>query len=166
MLRFAKKNVTPPGSYRYQDPDTNQYFEAPHMMKLASDVRKHRTANKLELPDDLSAVIEDWMCRHLPSGICRDEHGRMASSGIHYYTAETSVRQTSIAVRIMRAAKRNPVKIEDAENRAILCVACEYNLPMAGCMSCRGVKDIIDGMRHGKNTSQDLLLQVCGFLVY
>jgi hypothetical protein len=163
MLSLAKRNITPPGGYRYIDPDTERSFEAPSLSVLVQQVKKHRVANELEVPENIEAVIEDWICRHLPAGLCKDASGRISTQGMFRHTAESCIRQTSKLRTIMRQQNRNSVSVEVAETRAIVCAACAYNFPMAGCMSCRGIKDIIENMRNGKKTSSDMLLQVCGF---
>lgn len=162
MLKLAKKNTTPPGGYFYVDPNSKQRITAPHMQGLVAKVIIHRKSNKFEIADNLSDVIEDWLCRHLPPGLCRDNSGRISTRGIHYRTAENAVRNSSLLSRIMRRSGRNPVNKKISDKRAAVCVACEFNLAMAGCMSCRGVKSIIDNMRYGKKTSHDKQLRVCG----
>lgn len=162
MLSLASKTTTPPGGYRYQDEDTNQLFEAPHMAALVDVVTKHRVANDLEVPKDLPAIIEDWLCQHLPPGVCKNASGRIVKSGVYYHTAENCVRNTSVLSKTMRREKRNFVAQDVADERAAICIVCEYNSAPLGCLTCRGVKTMIDSMRHGKTTPYDEKLWVCG----
>lgn len=162
MLTFAKNNVTPPGGFKYEDEDTKQKFEGPTLREVTKAASLHRTSNSLIVPPNFEEIIEDWMCRHAPPGICKTPHGHVVRSGSTYSTASSAIRSTSIASKIMRRSNRKPVPQKTASDRASICSQCAGNLPMAGCMSCRGVKGVIQDMRGGKGTKYDKRLHVCG----
>jgi hypothetical protein len=162
MLKLARKNVTPPGGFRYVDSDTNQKFSAPDMARLVKKVTVHRTSNKLPIPDDLPERIEDWLCGKMPAGICKDSRGRTVRYGAAHKTAESAVRATMLIHRIMQRASRSNVKTRVANARAAVCRDCSKNLPFAGCMSCRGVRSIIENLKRGRRTAHDDKLMACG----
>ena len=161
MLRFAKQNVTPPGSYRYIDADTNQQFTSENMGTLVSQVRMHRKANSLSAIPDLHSVIEDWICQRMPAGICKTESGQLVKHGVTHKTAETSVRATQL-IHSMSKRSRGPKPTQEVvEQRAKVCVDCPRNVPFAGCMSCRGVTSIVKEMKRGRKTDVDSQLMTC-----
>jgi hypothetical protein len=71
MLKFARRNVSPPGGlYFYVVPETDFRIEWPTFDGLELKVREHMYNNDIRVPAGLSAIIEDYMCRHLPESVC------------------------------------------------------------------------------------------------
>ncbi len=122
MLRLAKRSTTPPGGFRYIDADTDYRFKAPTMQQLVKKVAAHRHANELDIPSDIYEIIEDWICRRLPKGLCLSPNGRVTHSGVAHRTAEASVRATMLISRINKKLGRGPVDEATSNTRAKFCI--------------------------------------------
>lgn len=160
MLKLLKRDTTPPGGFRYIDPDTNVPISAFSMRDLVRLSTSHRNANKLPIPENFQAIIEDWICQQMPAGVCVTEGGFIVTSGVQ--TSFNIIRLTMAAHKIMKAKKRVPTTHDEALRRAAICVVCSKNVPATGCSSCKGVKDIIKSMRSiGAATQYDTKLESC-----
>lgn len=66
-LLFRSPFETPPGRYRYIQPETQKPFDNfPTFDALKAAVRAHRQGNNLPIGTDFDAELQDWMCRHMP----------------------------------------------------------------------------------------------------
>ena len=161
MLRLLRPSVTPPGHFRYVDPNTGHVTRAPNLVQVVSAAIAHRKANKLEIPDHFAEVIQDWLCRQIPNGMCVDEHGR-PSKGMYRRSAESSVRATMALSKLGKRLGHALVSQPAATSRAAVCIQCSLNVPLAGCLGCRGVKSILEELKRGKGTEHDSELLGCG----
>lgn len=156
MLKFARRNVGPPGGmYFYVVPETDQRFEYPTFIGLELLVREHYYNNDIRLPEALPAAIEDYMCRHLPEGFCTgrtDGEVRRAKTLTFWVVSDNTFRMLS----------HDGVfeKPEEAERRAKICLSCNNNL-MGICSSCSGLKLRFAAQMRGLSTTQDRFLGVC-----
>jgi len=106
--------------------------ENPTFIGLVINVRKHRHANGLSCDMDvLEQQIEEWLCDQLPSGFCVDDKGRpVQGRGLTMSQIEEA----------MKPVRKSPVVTQAiAEERAAICVKCEYNIPSGVCETCKGV---------------------------
>lgn len=163
MMTFAERNAVPPGGFRVIDPDTKTAFHDPYNIRnVIANWRIHRAANGLKAIENPEDYIIDWICHRLPPGSCHDPSGRKVMSGrAGYRTAESSVRATMLLRAIH---KRNGGKIVEqrlANERAAICQVCKFNIPSAGCMSCRGVRSVIDGLTAGRSINNPDRLLSC-----
>jgi len=161
MLRLVKQRVTPPGGWRYIEPTTKQQFTAPTMSKLLDKVSVHMRSNELRVPKDLPDVVEDWICRRLPKGLCKDPKGGPVIYRGYHRSTESSVRATMALHRLDQKTTGKVVDQATANYRASICVNCSENVPSAGCMSCRGVKSILENIKRGRKSDQDNRLMAC-----
>lgn len=168
-MKLAERNAVPPGGYRFIDPDTKAQFHNPYdITKVERDVRIHRQSNGLPAIPNLREVIIDWMCHRLPPKTCMGSLGEpILINGNHYRTAESSVRATMLMRAFHRSTGGKSVDEKVANERGRICAVCPSNIPSAGCMSCRGIRSIIDGLiqgRHVDNPDRLLSCKVDGVL--
>lgn len=155
MLKLKLRNVTPPGGYRYVDPDTQYPFVAGFLSDLVDKVKAHRRGNKLSIPADLSERIEDWMCRSMPDGVCVSTDTNSSWRGSKRLVEDT-INRTVGAFRHSRV-----VNEQTANERAEICIACSHNVRTPGCSSCRGVNRITKELAGGRWTKADSRLHSC-----
>ena len=158
MLKLILKNVTPPDGFRYIDPDTKRAFRDMNLEDLTKQAVAHRVANKLNV-DNYQAVIEDWLCRQMPDGICSGNSPVFTGfAGVHR-TAENTVNAT---LSLYKATQGAPIVSQDeAERRAKICKACDRNVPFSGCSSCRGVKQAVEELLRGRRILKTYGLHAC-----
>lgn len=161
MQRFKQPNVVPPGNeFFYVVEDTGAYFAHHQMPILLQKVRAHLVANKLPIPDDLEADVEDYICRHVPEGFCKGEPTGPRSVVV----TPRSVREfTNVLFRSLGAVLRGQspyVTMQEAERRAGICVNCPMN-NRSVCSTCSGLRGWVRALVPGKKTELDNHLHVC-----
>ena len=159
MLKIIAKDTTPPFGFRYVDPDTSFPFVADYLQQLVEKVRAHRQANKLAVPENLSDVVENFICHNCPPGICRSPDGEKYTGGRSRESVENI---TNATLRVARS--RQFVSKEEAERRAAICSSCSENSPRRHCGSCRGTNNIIKEILGNRSTQNDPHLGVCDSL--
>ncbi len=158
MLKFKDPRITPPGGYIYQDPDTEQKFGACYLKDLVEKVRVHRASNELEVPPNLPAIIEDYICKRIPPSMTT-EPAREQDFRERRLTLETVRRGTQIAMKAWKRTGKTVSK-KEAKRRAQVCLKCIFNTDSTACASCHGLKTgVRDTM--GVKTDDDKALKVC-----
>ena len=133
LLQLRYKHFSPPGQkWFYICPGTGAYFESLQSMHdLEEMVRRHYWANEsLVMPSDLSALIEDHMCRELPPGLCIGKDDRDPST-----LRLTFFEVIEATEKFFRGQKRALATLPEAERRASICVKCSEN-SRGMCTSC------------------------------
>lgn len=84
MLKFRIKRIIPPGGlYFFEVEQTKTMFRSPTMSSLLAQVERHLQENKLEVPENLPALVEDFICRNVPEGFCYgDPEGRPITKAV------------------------------------------------------------------------------------
>jgi hypothetical protein len=166
MLTFKYRHSYPPdGIFAYIVPETGMAFDATRLEVLVNQVSEHYVANKLAVPQNLEAIIIDYVCRRMPTGACIGvpEPGlpvfkTLSVSQIRDFSKLLYYRVTS-AVR-----NEDPyVKLGEAARRAAICAACPLNLKSV-CSTCDGLKEfggrfLFDPDK--QTTPHDAELKVC-----
>lgn len=159
VLRY--KQYSPPGGvYFYTVPETGVSFEHGVLDALVLEVRQHYVANKLTPPENLTAVIEDFICAQMPEGVCRG-HGTTESEAWKHVSPQQVKDFTKLIFEKRRLGERFFVSQEEAEKRATICASCPFNL-MNLCTTCTQLKGYAAKYLVGRATTQDRLLGVCG----
>lgn len=155
-MKFERRNIVPPGGkYFYEVPETKMFFEHPQFSSLELLVREHYYNNNIPLPEMLSGLIEDYMCRHLPKSFCigvSDGEFKRAKTLTYWVVADNTFRLLS--------HKEAYASAEEAEKRAAICMKCGNNLSGI-CSSCSGLKLRFAAQLRGLSTTQDRFLGVC-----
>lgn len=158
-MKFARRNVVPPGGiYFFEVPETKQYFSHPQFSHLEILVREHYYNNNITLPEGLPALMEDYMCRHLPESFClgcTEGELRRAKTLTYWVVADNTFR-----VLPRPGVDEVFATPEEAERRASICAACPNNLSGI-CSSCSGLKLRFAAQMRGLSTTHDRFLGVC-----
>lgn len=123
MKRLKDPNITPPGGWRFKDPDTGLDYNRRYKNRdeLFSHIRKYRAANRLQPLEKLQAIVERWICAHAAAaGACREEpKTRSVKQYIEGLTAVVRAKLASDSDRLCNQLV--------AEARAATCVRCPHN---------------------------------------
>lgn len=166
MYQYARPSITPRTGYVYTDPDTGVRFEESLHRTLVDTVARHRRANKLAVPPNLSDIIEDAICRMNPASFRTDRPvvaGSPASPPHPQQRGAVSLSAaTAATLRVLRARTSPLVDSTVVRERAAICRACAENLREPCCYSCKveSVFSPIVGAKH-RNLST-AMLGVCG----
>lgn len=156
MMRFKRKTQWPPGGvFFYQVPETKMFFDSrASKYDLLDQIVRHYGANKLEIPVDLEARVDDYICRNVPDGFCEgDTDGEKSPfRNLTVWTVEKNSR--NLLVGTAYADQKT------AESRVAKCLGCKNNLRHM-CASCTGLLQVIRGILGRRATPADSFLGVC-----
>lgn len=123
MRALKTPQITPPGGWRFVDPDTGfeynyNYRNLPHLLQHITD---YRAQNKLSPIADLQAIVENWLCFQ-PN---MDRHWR-------HVDRRRTVRQYFSGAKAYAKAKFSKESDylnsqAEAEARAEICANCFFN---------------------------------------
>ena len=162
MERFKNKMYVPPGGqWFYEVPETKAFFASRDSMRsLLKQVEAHYVGNKMPVPSDLEALVENHMCPRLPDGFCL---GVRAPSDRKYrpMTFFSIVKFTQTLVSRLFNNGDFFVDRAEAERRSKICVTCPENY-RGICTTCNGLRAIAAGLIGNRPpTSNDSRLEVC-----
>ncbi len=131
MMHFRFKHISPPGGwYFYTVPETETTFREPTFERVMERIVSHLKVNKLPVPDDLAARVEDYICRHVPPGFCFGE-----STGPRARTVTLAQIRDKTAALVAAGDKVTP---GEARLRLGICGQCKSN-DRRVCPSCVGL---------------------------
>jgi len=131
MGRFVNSTIVPPGGrYFYETPDTKCFFKEPTMSGLLRAIDKHYRDSGILVPPSLSELVEEYMCKYLPSGFCTGK-----PSGDRKIMGLSEIKEKTLKA-IRTADTRAPVG--DVKERAAICGNCPKN-NRSMCPSCIGL---------------------------
>jgi len=154
MLTFAHKRTVPPGgAYFYTVPDTGVVFREYSYDLLLSKLADYYNENKLTPPDNMKAVVEDYMCRFMPETFCHgDDDGK---------PRKKVVTLSTIREETLKIAAGNPrVLPGEAKRRALICSECPRN-DRQMCTSCSGLQAWARKLAGKSIEGLDAVLGVC-----
>lgn len=177
MKRLLNNHRTPPGGWRYVDPDTNFVFDRGYrsLEELAAHVRLYRKQNKLSAIKKVSAVIEDWLCAQPDVGQYCHECGAAKDKTLlspppveeepapeEPRTLRQYLQGAMAYIETVVAGDEGLVSQEVAEKRAAICSTCPHNRPTRGHSALgeytdRKVQELVGNRR----TSKDDKLWTC-----
>lgn len=161
MRTLVNFKSSPPGNYRYVDPDTGHTTEAIDHWTWLEKAKEHRVANNLPIPDDFFAQMQEQLCRTLPPELCT-----YSTTDPQYVNTNISWADVIGASRIYlewRKQGKPFVSQEEAERRAKICSGCYLNVRVQGCGGlCREIIRITTETNGERKTSQDSKLLNCG----
>jgi len=155
MLKYKVRNVVPPGNrYFYTVSETDTGFEHSVQSQLELMVQEHLVVNKLPVPADLSALIEDYICRHVPESFCfGEDEGRPRARVVTIFTVKDATQR-------LFAVNRKFVEQVVANRRASVCAQCTRNV-LGACSSCTGLPSWVAGLLERRLTPLDKSLGLC-----
>lgn len=168
MKHLYNVNVHPPGEFRYWVPETKTNLKTGGALTdLVKEIRAHYAVNGLTCPDNISDLVEDYICSELPGGWCHEEgigvvgeHSGDGSVALDY----TRMIDGTLTLARFLLGGRKIVDQSVAEKRGAICVSCRFNQTPLGCTSCnRGVIDrAVERVVGGARTSHWDQLHACG----
>jgi hypothetical protein len=161
MRQLKSTSTTPPGGWRYVDPDTRFVFDRDYrfLNDLLEHIKTFRAQNRLEPIPDLQMVVEEWLC-HQPN-----------MKG--YYKEVPNPRTMSQYLRgtraIARTLARSALRLsesycppEEAEARAAICEQCFHNdIPHEQSALAAMADTAIQELVGDRSTSKDRKLFTC-----
>ena len=159
MLRFRAKNIVPPGGkYFYAIEREGQptiEFEAYSYNTMITTVKNYYRANDMQIPVDLSAQIEDYICRRVPGSFCLgSDDGKPRAKVVTLQGLRKQAHDTAMPYR------GRFVEVGVAERRALVCASCEFN-DRTACPTCVGLVAWGEKFVGGLKTSYNSYLGVC-----
>ena len=154
MFQLAKPDVTPPGGYWYYDPDLETKYSEGLLATLVATVDRQRRINNLEVPPDLSNIIEDAICRKLPDELRKvrpaeppnpcsgppDGPFPSLSPTPSTKSNRTTVITERVAIHRTLSILRRTTRLipwDEAVPRTTVCRRCIHNVREPGCYSCK-----------------------------
>jgi hypothetical protein len=168
-LTLLRPGTTPPGGWRWTDPNTLTRLQADSFDALVQQAAAHRRVNSLDPIPELAVRVMDQICRQIPSSLCH-QTGVTAVGSFksdlsptnNANTARFSVGESLSRTLVLLRAHRHHVSQAEAERRAGICLKCPLNTREQVCYSC-SIKTVIDQWLGGsKTTGSDQMLALCG----
>jgi hypothetical protein len=163
---YRQHNLVPPGGrHFYTVPETDTYFEDVQLDRLTRKVQEHYAANGLEAPGNLEQIIEDHVCRNVPSSFCTGEPDAGAKqrkfltlSQLRDFTRVAA----GVGVNMVRMVPdASFVSPQHAEERAKICSECPFN-SQGTCTSCNGLAAFVRRLvGTTRTTTRDKVLGTC-----
>lgn len=158
LLMLRVSYATPPGGWKCICPGTEVEVHGGDFFDLVSNC--HDTLVHLGLPSplDLTARVQDAICRSLP-----------ANSNACKPSKPTKQKITIAAVwRFLNTLKgwfgngMQPVSQEEADRRAVICKNCPMQVEVAGCWGCKGIGAFVQLLKKNNKTEAEPWLKTCG----
>jgi hypothetical protein len=157
LRKFRRPRFAPPGgAWFYQVKETGLVFESHQGFDdLEFQVRRHLKSNNLPVPENLRAVIEDALCRHMPKGVCFGDDDRPMHEIVPTFF------EASAAMEAFFRGKAIPhCTLQEAEDRIRSCIGCKCN-NLRLCTSCDGLKARAKAFVNDRSTKFDAHAGVC-----
>ena len=154
--RLISKNRLPPGgAWFYTVPETGAKFEdRMSFTELIRKVEQHYLTNNREVPDDLELKIEEYICNHMPDGVCTGGSGQ--ARRLDFFSV---LQATELIIR-RRITSDFFVTSTEAYDRAKTCSTCPLNLKHM-CTTCNGLRQTFKKLVANRTTPLDPNLGVC-----
>ncbi len=154
MLRLRPSNVTPPDKFQFKFGD-GHIEHAFGKQEWIDKVTKYATDNGYAVPT--IEEMEDQYCRTLNGEFCigGDEYSFVSPR----FTMDDFLRGMKTLGEFL--IKGEVVSPEVAEERALVCSRCVFNVSIPGCSTCVGLANAVVAVKGAKSTKHDHLLRVC-----
>ena len=161
LPRIEDTMQSPPGGWRYEQPETGFVVQGSGFVDLCAKIRLHRASISTPAGDPASD-IHAWVCAKYPD-ICK--------------IPPTSAEKTSFSVADVKAfldavreigIKKGGtafVPQEEADRRAAICIQCPHNKKIPGCYGCESIgKFVVLAIGNRASKWSDKLRQcaICG----
>jgi len=159
----------PPGYFRYKVPETGKQFPDPtgsnkyvSMGSLLTDLKNHYRANALPVPDNLSQLVQDQLCRFLPPERCHYESPHDRPVPILGRLTFDQLLQGTKSVIGWALNGRSKVSETESDNRAATCVRCPMNVTPPGCPTCNSpLRTLLNSFVGNRPTRYDKAINAC-----
>ncbi len=158
MLHLKSLNITPPGEFRFKDPDSGFEMKEGTFYELTRTVSIHRRNNNFRPLSE--AEIEDAVCQRLTPAAQAEycAEGARIPTFVPWTDVFSFLRTAS--AWLLSGAKTVPQA--EAERRASICAGCPYNRGLSGgCAACSNAVNSLRRELLHKSTSVDAKLEAC-----
>jgi hypothetical protein len=158
LLHLKSLNITPPGEFRFRDPDSGFEMKEGTFYELTRTVAIHRRNNNFRPLAE--AEIEDAVCQSLSPGAQAEYCAEGAR--IPTFVPWTDVLNFLKTAGAWLAGGLSTVEPIEAERRAGICAGCPYNRGLSGgCAACSNAVNSLRSEVLHKSTSLDGKLEAC-----
>lgn len=159
-LHLKKLTTSPPGGWRYTQPQSGLTMSSITFFDLLKKVGQHRTNMGYPTETTLVEEIEDDICNSLS----HEEQLRWCKTGVRGSKSIHWSMVSRFLIDLIGWLKTGfePVAQEEAERRAEICRTCPLNIGMHGCGSCRNKLDEVRKDLMKLTTTNDVNLKACG----
>lgn len=164
-LHLPNLDNAPPGGWSYVIPETGAVFRMePSLYALKHKIRDHYRAAGYEMPGDIDAKIEAYICNKVPQycgAAPRAEDLPKDETGLQHGFAYALQCLRTLVSNVAGSGER--VTQEQAESRARTCVACPENQKVEGCSTCniKALQSLVSKIALAGQTSLDGQLESC-----
>ena len=158
-MKILRPQFAPPGgSWFYRDVASGRSFETRDGLgAIVAMVRRFLEMNKRTVPENLQDAIEDYMCRHLPKGVCSGQDDRPEYEIMPGFFEVSS--------KMDRFFQENRTKLSFcdsivSEARIRKCMPCPRHF-MGICTTCDGLRSTARSYVGGRTTRFDNQVGVC-----
>lgn len=155
MLQFAKGGMVPPGGvFFYSDPANGIPLvqDLMNLPSLVAKVREAYAATGKPAPEPLAAIVEAFICEHVPRGFCV---GQYSGDPVYFLTPQLVKEKTKAA-----AASCGRVDPGTVKSRMAICGMCKDNSKSL-CLSCTGLTAWAVNLAGRTEIAMDASLGVC-----
>lgn len=153
-LRLNEELLTPPGGWRYEQPETGVVMRATTLKDLVGQVVSHRENNGLKIGNAGQDVV-DYLCTKMPE-LC-SESQQIADRSFSLHDVMAFLR----TIKNLMAQGGGMVPLEEAKRRADICVSCPHNKKVAGCYGCQNIAGKVTELLGGRDTGHGDSVKQC-----
>jgi hypothetical protein len=149
------KPLREPARYIFKDPDSGREFQQNTRQALINEVVNYRINNRLEAIENLNLVLENYWCS-LPENIALCDVFNLKRGWTDYLKGGIALLKDSLYPADSRVTQ------EEAEERALICKQCPYNVRPTKTGAFQVADDVVETyLGKGTTTSSDKFLGTC-----
>ena len=158
--RLLNKNRVPPGgAWFYTVPETGVLIQdRMGLRNLELKIRDHYSANGLKVPDNLSELVEVFICKNVPEGFCEGDLPGVKPKRLDFFSVLGATEL--LFKRVISRDEKFYVPLAEASKRALICSTCPMNL-LHMCTTCNGLRSTFQKLVSNRTTSYDSRIGVC-----
>ncbi len=165
MIEVTDKMSTPPGGWRYTQPESGFTMSSITFSALLNAVYKHRLANGYDVADGWEDRFAEQLCRQLGllgTNWCADSEAVHETQSQRGLTLADLRRFLNSVKKVVTAGGEVFVDQATADARAATCAKCLFNQDVRGCYGCNGIVDKAAELLAGRKAAHAGKLKSCG----
>lgn len=165
MISVQDKMSTPPGGWRYTQPESGFTMTAIVFSSLLTAVYKHRLANGYDVATGWEDRFAEQLCRQLGllgTNWCSDSEATQEPQSQRGLTLADVRRFLSSVKKMATAGGEIFVDQATADARAATCAECLFNRDVKGCYGCSGIAQATMKLLAGRKAAHADKLKSCG----
>lgn len=148
MARLTDNRTSPPGGWRYVQPETGAEIIASSLPELIERVQAHRRYKRVGsvVTDDVERDVERQICSRLEPRFCRAEPGEDYRPIPDHPGGLTVSKVTAASIAFVAFVKNGAKLVDKAESeaRAAVCRGCTFNRNPDGCGACNTLFSLME----------------------